>query len=184
MKSLHKICFSLRAYLISFPVIIAIFVSFAETENNWIIWPVGGGLFLIGFAIRIWSQQHLHYRMKIRKHMTTTGPYAIIRNPIYVGNVLMATGAVVTSELVWFAPCVFAWGFLIYGFAVKYEEAYLIEKFGAEYADYAAKTPGWFPNGKSNSELQLVNSFFFKVMLKEAHCVLMLVPFVLKETMS
>lgn len=184
MKSLYRTCFRLRAYLTSFPVILAIFIFFHSTEYDIVVWPVGVSVFLLGFAVRLWSQQHLHFRMDIRKHMTTTGPYALMRNPIYIGNSLMAAGAVVTSELLWLAPATLIWCLVVYHLAVRFEEDYLVEKFGKDYTDYADKTPRWFPRRLSSSGLQLVNKYFFKALLKEAHCFLMLVPFVLKELLQ
>jgi len=90
-------------------VVFLVFFTRGETEDAWVVFPAGLGVFAAGVLMRIWAQVHLHYRLKIHKILTTTGPYAYMRNPIYAGNAAMFVGLCVMSELVWLAPVVLVW---------------------------------------------------------------------------
>jgi len=134
--------------------------------------------------LRIWAQQHLHYRLKLRKSLTTTGPYAFIRNPIYVGNMLMCLGAIITSEVLWLVPIILFCCFSIYSLVVHYEEEHLLEKYGGPYQRYLSEVPRWFPRVIRCRNLGLINRYFLISVVAEIHCPLLLVPYALKELVS
>jgi protein-S-isoprenylcysteine O-methyltransferase Ste14 len=77
--------------------------------------------------------------------LNTQGPYARVRNPLYVGNFLLVAGLLVIANDPW------AWlvgvGFFAfqYAFIVRTEEAFLRGRFGAEFDAYCAKVPRWLP---------------------------------------
>ena len=171
-----------RAYLVSPPLIFAPFCFLHETQG--FLWPLGILVFLIGFTIRLWAQQHLHYRLRVRKHLTITGPYKFVRNPVYIGNVLIALGATLVSELVWMVPITFLWYVIIYGFVIRHEESHLLEKYGEAYRAYMSEVPRWVPRFPGSAKMELLNRFFYASMLKEGHCFLILLPYILKELVS
>jgi Putative protein-S-isoprenylcysteine methyltransferase len=79
------------------------------------------------------------------KELVITGPYRYVRNPIYVGVMLIFLG-----HFLWFGY----WALLIYTvlafigvhiFIVLYEEPTLKRKFGAVYEDYLKRVPRWIP---------------------------------------
>ena len=73
------------------------------------------------------------------------GPYAIVRNPIYLAmlGMLLATGLAVSCwPAILVAAVVFAVGTAI---RIRSEEALLREAFGAKFEDYAHSTPAFFP---------------------------------------
>lgn len=79
------------------------------------------------------------------KELVITGPYYYVRNPIYVGVILIFLG-----HFLWFGY----WALLIYTvfafigvhfFVVLYEEPTLKRKFGAPYENYLKKVPRWIP---------------------------------------
>ncbi len=49
---------------------------------------VGGGLALLGEVLRLWATGYLHKN----DALTMTGPYAFLRNPLYLGTFLIASG--------------------------------------------------------------------------------------------
>jgi protein-S-isoprenylcysteine O-methyltransferase Ste14 len=151
---------------------------------DYLIWPFGISLVFLGFILRIWAQQHLHYRLKLRKSLTTTGPYLFIRNPIYVGNMLMCLGAIITSEVLWLAPIILFYCFSIYFLVVHYEEEHLLEKYGEPYQRYLSEVPRWLPRAIRFKNLNLINKYFLPSIVAEIHCLLLLVPYVLKEFIS
>jgi len=73
--SMTRMAYRLRGFLISLPLLFALFSFSFETENDWISWPIGVTTFFLGLSLRIWAQEHLHYRLKVRKYLTNTGPY-------------------------------------------------------------------------------------------------------------
>jgi len=79
------------------------------------------------------------------KALVITGPYRYVRNPIYVGVLLIFLG-----HFLWFGYWALAiyTGFAFLGvhlFIVLYEEPTLKRKFGAAYEDYLKKVPRWIP---------------------------------------
>ena len=102
--SVPRWVYRVRNFFAGAPLFFA-FISHAyEIEADGIIWPLGVGIVLVGIALRIWAQQHLRYRLKVHKQLTTTGPYEFVRNPLYIGNAIMCVGATIASELLWMIP--------------------------------------------------------------------------------
>jgi protein-S-isoprenylcysteine O-methyltransferase Ste14 len=176
--------YRLRGYVVTPPLIFALFCFRGETEMDYLIWPFGVSLVFLGFILRIWAQQHLHYRLKVRMSLTTTGPYSFIRNPIYVGNTLMCLGAIITSEVLWLVPIILFCCFSIYSLVVRFEEEHLLEKYGEPYQGYLSKVPRWFPRVIRFRNLDLINRYFLISVVAEIHCLLLLVPYALKELVS
>jgi protein-S-isoprenylcysteine O-methyltransferase Ste14 len=151
---------------------------------DYLIWPFGISLVFIGMILRIWAQQHLHYRLNVKKCLTTTGPHSFIRNPVYVGNILMCLGAIITSELLWMAPIALVYWFSIYSFVVRYEERHLLEKYGESYQRYLLEVPRWLPRAIGFRKFVILNKYFLNSIVAEIHCPFILLPYVLKELVS
>lgn len=181
--------YRLRGYLVALPLIFAVFCSRWRIEIKYLIWPLGIGLVLIGMIIRIWAQQHLHYRLKVRKHLTATGPFSFVRNPIYIGNIIICIGATMTSELLWFVPITLLYCLWIYSMVVRYEEVHLSEKYGESYRHYMVEVPRWVPRledvkNARVKDLGLKNGYFRDSIFSEIQCLLVLVPFFVKKILS
>lgn len=91
----------------------------------------------------------MRYRANILPHraataLVTSGPFAISRNPIYLGNTLVLIGLGVTLENVWFLPAAMAAAWAVTVLAIRREEAHLAARFGATWDDYAGRVPRWF----------------------------------------
>jgi protein-S-isoprenylcysteine O-methyltransferase Ste14 len=173
-----------RGYLVTPPFIFAFFCFSLETEMDYLIWPIGISLVFAGMILRIWAQQHLHYRLKVKKCLTTTGPYSLVRNPLYVRNILMCLGATVTSELLWLGPIALLYWFGIYSLVVRYEEKHLSEKHGEPYRRYLAEVPRWLPRAIRFKNVEFLNKYFLKSIIAEIQCPLILLPYILKELVS
>jgi protein-S-isoprenylcysteine O-methyltransferase Ste14 len=127
-----------RGYLVAPPVVLATVCFWSEYEDDGWLWPLGLLLFLGGWALRIWAQQHVCYHLKTTKALTTSGPYALVRNPIYLGNTGIVLGLVVLSELVWLVPVAGLWCAGVYALVVRYEERQLQATYGVDYRAYQA----------------------------------------------
>src|SRR5215475_900972 len=117
-----KTIYRWRGFLAAVPVVFSLFCFVGELENDYVTWPLGLLLFSAGWAMRLWTQKHLGYRLKIQRTMTTSGPYALVRNPIYLGNTLIILGAVTMAEVLWMLPIAVLWCALVYSLVVRYEE--------------------------------------------------------------
>lgn len=76
--------------------------------------------------------------------LVTTGPYAVSRNPIYVGNTLALCGLALVFDMPWFLLAAPVGALLVQELAVKREERHLAARFGAEWEQYAARVRRWF----------------------------------------
>ena len=73
----------------------------------------------------------------------STGVYRFTRNPMYVGMALLQAGiglALASAWIIALVPVVLA---VVYATAVRHEEAYLEEKFGAAYLSYKRSVRRW-----------------------------------------
>ncbi len=77
--------------------------------------------------------------------LNTTGIYSIVRNPLYLGNAIIALGLVLTIKVWWLAAIVILAGWLYLERIVAAEEEFLAERFGAEYAQWVERTPAFIP---------------------------------------
>lgn len=104
---------------------------------------LGGGAALaaLGLLLRAWAAG------TIRKdeELTTTGPYARLRHPLYVGSFLIGTGLGIAGGH-WIWPALVAGFFaVIYRRTIAEERGRLTGLFGASYVEYAASVPALLP---------------------------------------
>ena len=99
------------------------------------------------------------------KILVKEGPYAIVRNPLYIGNILVVIGLAILSELAWAIPFVFVYFFTLYHLVAVYEEKKLLDRWGDEYRVYMNEVPRWIPKFK-NLHLNKVSGFPWKVALR------------------
>jgi protein-S-isoprenylcysteine O-methyltransferase Ste14/uncharacterized membrane protein (DUF485 family) len=102
----------------------------------------GTVLVLIGELIRFWA---LGFVEKKGQKLAMSGPYAFVRNPLYVGNFFLGLGVVVIVWN-WIVLVIFLAGFLgIYSGTIRGEEKHLREMFGKPYEDYCKNVPSFLP---------------------------------------
>lgn len=101
---------------------------------------IGGLIATLGVLIRAWSTGHI---VKNR-NLTTTGPYAHTRNPLYLGSFFIALGFALAAH--WIAVIlVVAFWIAVYGPTIQRERDYLRGSYGAAYAEYEANVPAFLP---------------------------------------
>ena len=105
-------------------------------------------LLIIGQFLRFWAAGFIpKYRTLVvdAPNLVTSGPYAWMRNPLYAGNGIMGLGWALMAGWGWEAAFV-AMYFALYPLTIiPYEEKFLMERFGEEYALYKKSTPSLFP---------------------------------------
>ena len=80
------------------------------------------------------------------KGLATTGPYRLIRNPMYVSVAFLHAGLALWFQIIWalvLLPVAIA---IVHYCVIPPEEKYLERRFGKEYLDYKARVPRWFPH--------------------------------------
>jgi len=101
----------------------------------------GGIVAVFGLFIRGAASGHL----RKGQQLATTGPYARVRNPLYLGSAFLAAGFVIAGASWWAATLVAAYFGIFYPAVMRNEEADLRASFGAPFDEYAAHVPLFFP---------------------------------------
>jgi protein-S-isoprenylcysteine O-methyltransferase Ste14 len=94
-----------------------------------------------GLAVRSWAAGTL----RKQRELATTGPYALIRHPLYFGSFLMMVGfgtLIHDPITLWIVAGPVAW---LYWQAVKSEERQMAKLFPAQWPGYAAAVPRFVP---------------------------------------
>ena len=105
-------------------------------------WSIFVGLFVaaLGLVIRALASGHL----RKNEELAIAGPYAYVRNPLYLGSLILAAGFVIAARSWWIATALVAFFVVIYLPVMRSEEAFLRQKFPA-FADYARQVPRLIP---------------------------------------
>ena len=103
---------------------------------------VGMSAAALGMLIRLYASGYI---MK-NKELAQAGPYALVRHPLYTGNILLVMGFAVAGQNLWAVPVAIAFFWFYYPTAIEYEDRKLHGIFGQTWSDWAARTPALIPN--------------------------------------
>jgi protein-S-isoprenylcysteine O-methyltransferase Ste14 len=92
----------------------------------------------------LWLRGYASGYVRKNTELTITGPYAHVRNPLYLGSILIAAGFAVALMSLWFAIALAVFFLLIYVPVIASEEAFLRDTF-LEFEWYCARVPRLFP---------------------------------------
>ena len=140
--------FEIRSYLpIPFFLIAVIYAN-----PNPATLSIGFLIALVGESIRFWGVSICGSETRTTgnvgaSHLVTDGPFGYVRNPLYVGNILMYSGCVVMSNAFYPNFLIIAILFFIieYQLIVSREEEFLENYFKDEYATYKINVPRFIP---------------------------------------
>ena len=76
--------------------------------------------------------------------LTMAGPYAYVRNPLYLGSIVIGIGFAIAARDMWVAVAIILLFVVIYLPVIRSEEAFLRGQF-PEYEDYARRVPSLLP---------------------------------------
>jgi protein-S-isoprenylcysteine O-methyltransferase Ste14 len=102
------------------------------------------GMFLIflGESIRIWAAGHLQKN----EVLTVTGPYAYVKNPLYIGSIFITAGFCILGDNIYIlATAFFMFCFHYIPYKKKVEGNRLKKIFGNQYEDYDQAVPEYLP---------------------------------------
>ncbi len=98
------------------------------------------------------------------------GVFAHSRNPMYLGNLLLVTGALITVNNLAFYAFAFALFYFIYYAIIVAEEDFLSKKFGADYVQYTKEVNRLLPGNMGKwSETVKEMEFSFKRLIRKEH---------------
>ena len=75
--------------------------------------------------------------------LVTTGPFALSRNPIHLGNTMLVAGAALVFSNPWFLAAAVIVAVLVEVLAIRREEKHLAARFGNAWRAYMKRTPRW-----------------------------------------
>lgn len=132
------------------PMAIAILtLRIGETPPSTALVTTGVVVTVAGELMRLWGVHYIGAISRTRSDrlgpLVARGPFARLRNPLYVGNIALWVGFALTARLVWLAPVIFVLLGLEYHAIVRWEETLLESRLGQPYRDYAARVPRWIP---------------------------------------
>ena len=147
----------LRALLLLFAIVL---LSTTRIPLPWLyrqLWPTGIWPFWIGAAVTVagllfavWARQHLasnwssSITIKQGHELITTGPYALVRHPIYTGILTGFLGtAIALAQVRGFIGFVVI--FVVLCAKLRMEEEWMRSQFGETYATYAQQTAALVP---------------------------------------
>jgi protein-S-isoprenylcysteine O-methyltransferase Ste14 len=143
---------------------------FASQEADRVWYACGIAVATLGAVIRIftsgWAALGTSGRVKAAAEaaeLNTTGPYSLVRNPLYVGRIVNYTGMAMLSGSWAFAVITLLLSILIYERVSIYEEEFLRGKFGQAHADWAKDVPALFP--RLNGWVKPKYKFWWKRMI-------------------
>ncbi|MBP1658026.1 MAG: putative protein-S-isoprenylcysteine methyltransferase [Bacteroidetes bacterium] len=113
---------------------------------------VGFAMVVLGEGIRFWGVSIAGAETRTTgrvggTYLITTGPFAHVRNPLYLGNMIMYAGVGVMSMALfpWLLLAAVVWFYVQYSLIISREEEYLAAQFGGAYDDYRKHVPRFLP---------------------------------------
>jgi protein-S-isoprenylcysteine O-methyltransferase Ste14 len=146
--SLRKTLFTYRSYT-PVPFIVAMAVFARPTLYSM---AAGAIVALSGEFLRFWGVAYAGSETRVTgkvgaSKLVTSGPFGLVRNPLYVGNILLYVGFGIMSMALfpWLALAALAWFIFQYVLIVQEEESFLRANFGAEYEEYCRHVGRFWP---------------------------------------
>lgn len=140
----HRIAWS-RALIVTV-LLMVVFITPPKVNPGWIAElseMLGFALLAAATLWRIWC--HLFIAGSKNGELASGGPYSVVRNPLYLGNLLGALGFGFAVEQPYLAVALGLTFALFYPAVVAREERQLARIFGERYRAYCAAVPRWIP---------------------------------------
>ena len=143
--------FGIRSYT-PLPFILVMFIFARPTMVSLL---AGFMVAALGETIRFWGVSVAGTETRTTgqvggTHLFVDGPFGYVRNPLYVGNILLYVGVGIMANALPPYLVLAALGFFLlqYRLIVSKEEEYLATTFGEEYSRYRAHVPRFLPRWK------------------------------------
>ena len=132
------------------PIAVAL-LAIPSNQTQGSRWAIPAGVILTsaGELLRLWGVWHIGVVSRTRSNrlgpLIESGPFAFVRNPLYLGNIALWVGFALVARLIWLTPLILVLLATEYHAIVRWEEALLESRLGDAYRDYAARVPRWVP---------------------------------------
>lgn len=148
MSGIREKVFSLRSYTpIPFIIVMVVFA-----EPSVVSLASGFAVVVLGELVRFWGVAYAGPLTRATGNvgapaLIVAGPFARVRNPLYVGNIVMYTGVGVMANALtpWLVLAALAYFILQYSLIVSLEEEFLEKEFGESFAQYRRSVPRYLP---------------------------------------
>jgi protein-S-isoprenylcysteine O-methyltransferase Ste14 len=148
MKAIRELLFRYRGY-IPIPFLVAMIVFAHPTTST----MIGGGLLaILGECCRFWGVAYAGSLTRVTDsvgapEVIVSGPFAYVRNPLYVGNITTYVGIGIMANALfpWLAVGACAWFVFQYTMIVLLEEEFLQSHFGESYFAFTQNVPRFVP---------------------------------------
>ncbi|HMN28587.1 MAG TPA: isoprenylcysteine carboxylmethyltransferase family protein [Caldilineaceae bacterium] len=155
VDSAHKSHWAIAEVVFGIPFLISIALQFIAPFSlpsgmlRQVLIPLGSVLILSGLGVILLARREFaaHGQPTDPGHPTSevikTGVFAISRNPLYLGSVLLLLGVGLAFNLLWTVGMLLLSMILCQYILIMPEERYLAAKFGDEYRTYMASVRRW-----------------------------------------
>lgn len=136
----------IRAVIVVVAILLARVGAFRGHDSHSDAWRAALGLvlFALGLCFAVWARLHIgrNWGMPMTRKdepaLVTSGPYRLVRHPIYSGLLVAGIGTAVALGWLWLPVVVLAGIYFLYSAGV--EERYLAEQFPDTYPTYRRST--------------------------------------------
>jgi protein-S-isoprenylcysteine O-methyltransferase Ste14 len=136
----------IRIVIVALAILLVRLAAFRGYGGNSDPMPAGIGLvlFALGLGFAVWARVHIGRNwgtpmtQKDEPELVTSGPYQLVRHPIYSGILIAGLGTAVALSWLWLTAVALAGVYFIY--AATVEERYLTEQFTDAYPTYKRST--------------------------------------------
>jgi len=130
------------------PFVIVTIIYAAADQKSLLI---GTASMILGECIRLIGVSYIGGVSRTKTYSTgqkliSGGPFSIVRNPLYLGNLFLSTGIIITANVsIYFVLIFVIFFFCQYIPIVLWEESNLTQIFGSQFEEYKRSVPRWIP---------------------------------------
>jgi protein-S-isoprenylcysteine O-methyltransferase Ste14 len=129
--------------------VILILVYALTSRPHPLLAGIGLGVALPGMLFRFYASGYIIKN----KQLAQSGPYALVRHPLYTGNIALVLGFAIANVSYWAIPVALFFFWFWYPTAIEYEDRKLRGYFGQTWDDWAARTPALIPRLSNISKM-------------------------------
>jgi len=107
---------------------------------GWLSLVIGMVIACVGLVVRALASGHIEKN----RALASTGPYAYVRNPLYLGSIVIGIGFAIAARDLWIGLALVVFFAAVYIPVIRSEQDYLRAHF-PEYEDYMRRVPSLLP---------------------------------------